>query len=203
MHKLYSLLIICLLIPCCSLFSESHFKIKTIQISSSAIWCANRMDVSIKKKIVSNYYYNNEHYYIQNYSSEKLKINNEDQNNPEAKGWKKPLIIPGELAGAFFVGHVTTIACDDFIVNEEITYIIGESLGATCGTILMGKLLRQNGSAKGALIGSVIGTAVGSLGFYVFLSKLNREEFEGSLFIGFIIASVSPSVGSIIGYNIK
>jgi len=121
----------------------------------------------------------------------------------------KPLIITGELTSSFLLGNGLMLAMYSSLdVNNHLegydqllSYLIAEPLGTTCGTLLIGKLFDQNGSTKGTIIGSVIGTAIGCGG--LFLVSSDREEYSAGFFTGYLLLAISPSIGSVIGYNIK
>ena len=197
-------------IPITQVAYANQKEIGTFLINSTSTGCAKMMDNAIKSKVKYNFLFVNEDY-IQKVNISKYIENVKDGENLSSNsGWQKPLIITGEFAGSFFLGHAITYATYSFLdVNDYIerysypvSYLIGEPLGATCGTLVVGKLFHENGSTKGAVIGSVIGTAVGlALGYHI--SSKDRGDYGTNFVVGCAILLLSPPVGSILGYNIK
>jgi|GEM_PF-3652357 len=185
-------------------------EIGSFLINSTSTGCARIMDMSIKRNMDLSLQ-NTENYFQQKSFSQRLNINNENQYNSETKGWKKTLTVTGELTSSFLLSNTIMYASFSVldVYNYEgkypylFSYLIGEPLGATCGTLGIGKLCHENGSTKGTVIGSLVGSAVGYWGFCIFHRKLAREEYDEGLVVSFIILSFAPSLGSVIGYNMK
>lgn len=83
-------------------------------------------------------------------------------------------------------------------ILSAIGYVIGVPLGTAAGTSITGKSLHQNGSGKGALVGSALGTVVGAGGIY-----LCAKGDGVGVGVGVTIAVSGPVVGAVIGYNRK
>ncbi|TES93567.1 MAG: hypothetical protein E3J87_01945 [Candidatus Cloacimonadota bacterium] len=81
-------------------------------------------------------------------------------------------------------------------ISSAIGYVIGVPLGTAAGTSITGQSLHQNGSGKGALVGSALGTVVGAGAIYL----CAKGDGVG---VGVTIAVSGPVVGAVIGYNRK
>lgn len=80
----------------------------------------------------------------------------------------------------------------------EASHDIGMTVGAGVGTASMGRIFGHNGSFKGALIGSALGTGAGAL-----LPRLVPPTLRDNLlFIG-VCTVGAPVVGAVIGYDYK
>ena len=171
-------------------------------INSTSIGCARMMEVSIKKNMDLSLQ-NTDNYFEQKSFSERLNLSNKNQNNSGTKGWKKTLIVTGEISSAMLCGHGAFALLSSS--GEYISsYLIGEFTGSAAGLLLIGKLFHQDGSTKNTFVGSSIGTVIGFCGFFYFIGiGQNGEVNSNSLYISGSIALFSPSIGSVIGFNKK
>lgn len=76
-------------------------------------------------------------------------------------------------------------------------YIVGNTLLSSGGTWLTGKLIEGNGSFGKAMVGALIGSAIGITSYFIVHGT--SEGVTGN--IGISTFLIAPSLGAVIGYN--
>jgi len=136
------------------------------------------------------------------------------------ENWHKPALeFLGATVGEFVIGVPTTVvatlgwgyafrgiadgsaAFGAMVLGGLTGYAVSGPVGAPLGTVLTGKILRDEGSILGAYAGGIVGTGLGLLTVYLYnRATSNVQQNYWQVIIA--TALLLPPICSVTGYNV-
>jgi hypothetical protein len=113
--------------------------------------------------------------------------------------------IPATIASVLFFGPVLLSSGDNGTANigfrDGAVYIVVNTVGASLGTLLTGKIIHQKGSRLGAWTGGLLGAGLGFSTILIY-DMANRNQLQYNWGILLPVSYVLSPLCAVAGYNL-